>query len=352
MNSPAGAAAPRMLTYAGAIRAALASALRDDPAVFIFGEGVDDKGGIFGSTRGLAEEFGAQRCFDTPLAEGALQGIANGAALCGRRPVLVHARVEFLLLTLDQLLTHAAKWRDMFGEDHRMPVVVRAVIGRGWGQGAQHSQSLPALFMNTPGVCLAMPSTPLDAHGLLLTALESDDPTVLLEHRQLYGMEEEIPVDAGPIPFGRARHHRRGDDVTVIATSQFVHEAARAADAIAEEGVAVDLIDPRTLVPLDEECIFESVRRTGRLVVVEYGWTRCGASAEIVARCQEALPGGLRAPAVRVGLPRRATPSSHVLEHAYYPNWEDIAGAIERCLGRVGRPRDERGDEHTLEESW
>ncbi|MCA8961795.1 MAG: alpha-ketoacid dehydrogenase subunit beta [Planctomycetes bacterium] len=320
----------RRLTYAAALREALDQAMARDDGVFVFGEGVDDPGGIFGSTQGLAEKHGAHRCFDTPLAEEALTGIANGAALCGMRPVLVHARVEFALLTLDPILNHAAKWRDMYGEGNAMPIVVRTIIGRGWGQGAQHSQGLAPLFLNVPGVTVVAPVTPADAKGLLVGALQhGDGPVITIEHRQLYGDEGGVSAAFEAIPFGRARVAREGGDVTIVAYSQMVHAAERAATTLAERGIEADVIDLRSLVPLDRETIVASVTRTGRLVIVENGWTLAGVSAEVAAIVAEECPGALRAPIRRIGFPRIATPSSPVLEAAYYPGASTIVEAVE-----------------------
>lgn len=343
----------RRLTYGAAIREALADALARDDRVVVLGQGVDDAGGIFGSTKGLAEEFGGRRVSDTPLSEEALTGIVNGAALTGLRPVLVHARVEFMLLALDPILNHAAKWRAMFGPDNDMPVVYRAVIGRGWGQGAQHSQSLPSLFMNVPGIRVAMPASPVDAKGLLTTAIREPGPVVVIEHRQLYGLEGPVPTGDCAVPFGRARVLRSGADVTVVAMSQMVHEALAASSDLEAEGVSVELIDPRTLVPFDWETVIGSVAKTGRLLVVENGWTDCGPSAEIVARVSEASDRiDWRGAPARLGFPPIPTPSSHVLEEAYYPHRGTIAAEVRRMMTGELRPTSPRRDERTLTESW
>lgn len=346
--------APRLLTYAEALREALAQAMRADPRVLVLGQGVDDPGGIFGSTLDLHKEFGAERCFDMPLAEEAITGIANGLALAGFRPVAVHARLDFLLLAMNQIVTHAAKWRFMFGEANAMPAVYRGVVGRGWGQGAQHAQSLQALFAHVPGLQVAMPASPADAKGLLLSALRGRDPVVFIEHRQLYSLKEEVPEMADPIPFGKARLRRAGSDVTVVAISQMVQEALAAAELLAGEGVSAEVIDPRTVVPLDEAMILASVARTGRCVVADNGWGTCGVSAEIAARVSRGCFAALRAPVERVVFPDCPTPSSHLLEAAFYPDARAIAAAALRTLRRnpaVGAgesPVREKG----LRESW
>jgi pyruvate dehydrogenase E1 component beta subunit len=351
------------LSYGAALRESLEQNMRLDPRIIVLGQGVDDSAGVFGSTHNLHVEFGGQRVMDTPLAEEALTGIANGAALRGLRPVLVHARVEFMLLALNQVLNHAAKWRAMYGDDSAMPVVYRAIIGRGWGQGAQHSQSLQSLFLNVPGLQVVMPAIASDAKGLLSTALVGRDPVVFIEHRQLYSLEDWVPVEHYRTPFGRARICRRGGDVTLVAWSQMVHEATRAAEALEALGVSAEVIDPRTLAPLDIETIFESVERTGRLLLVENGWVECGPSAEIAARCAYEVFHALKAPIARVGFPRLATPSSHVLEEAYYPSWEAVRDAALRLIDRGsaaerggrGEDTDRRasaGVAMTLRESW
>ncbi len=345
--------APRTLSYGEALREAQAQSMRRDGDVIVMGQGVDDSGGIFGSTLNLHKEFGEHRAFDMPLAEESITGIANGAALAGLKPVVVHARIDFLLLAMNQIVTHAAKWRFMFGDANRMGVVYRGVIGRGWGQGAQHAQSLQALFMHVPGLAVAMPSCPYDAKGLLTQAIAYGDPVVFIEHRQLYGMKGEVPEDYYLVPFGKARIARAGTDVTVVAISQMVEVALAAAEALAKEGISVEVVDPRTLAPLDEETIFASVAKTGRLVVVDNGWTVCGASAEIAARVGAHLFESLKAPVERVGFPSLPVPSSHVLEAAYYPNWETVAAAIQKAMRRQVRSRaagvqDDKG----LRESW
>lgn len=343
---------PRVRTYVEALREAHQQAMRADDGVVVMGQGVDDPSGLFGSTLDLHKEFGADRCFDMPLAEESITGIANGMALAGMRPIVVHARIDFLLLAMNQIVTHAAKWRFMFGDDNRMPVVYRAVIGRGWGQGAQHAQSLQALFMHVPGLAVAVPTSPYDAKGLLLSAVAGGGPVVFIEHRQLYGAKGEVPEAPYAVPFGKARIARPGRDVTVVAVSQMVEVSLAAAAALEKEGVSVEVIDPRTLAPLDTETIFESVRRTGRLVVVDNGWLTCGIASEIAARAAEGCFESLIAPVARVGFPGVPVPSSHVLEAAYYPNWETVAAAVQKTLRRPVRQRAEAFDDKGLRESW
>lgn len=323
----------RTLSYRAALLEAQAQALEADDRVFLMGLGVDDPKGIFGSTLGLHERFGADRVFDTPLAENGLTGVAIGAALAGMRPILVHQRVDFLLLTLDQLVNHAAKWHYMFGERLNVPLVVRAVVGRGWGQGAQHSQSLQALLMHVPGLKVVLPSTAHDAKGLLLAAIADPNPVIFIEHRSLYDQTDDVPEAAYQEPLGRAAIRTTGSDVTVVAISHLAAEAVRALPALADRGYSVELIDPRTVKPWDEESILNSVAKTGRLVIADPGWRTGGVAAEIAARVGEACFGALKAPIQRVTLPDVPTPTTWVLEQAYYPGADDIVAAVDRVLG-------------------
>ncbi len=322
----------RGITYAEALREAQAQLLRDDERVFVFGEGIDDPGGVFGSTKDLHKEFGDERVFDTPLAENALTGIALGAAVSGMRPILVHMRVDFVPLTLDQILNHAAKWSYMFDGKVHAPMIVRSVIGRGWGSAAQHSQNLHALFTHIPGIRVIMPATPYDAKGLLMAAVEDGNPVIFIEHRWLYGHMGHVPEDPYTIPIGKGIVRREGTDCTVVAISQQAAEAVKAADILAEEGINIEIIDPRTLRPLDTDLIVGSVEKTGRLVVADNGWKYGGIGAEIAARICENAFGALKAPIERINVPECPTPASHILEAEYYPGIEDIVAAVKKVV--------------------
>lgn len=322
----------RVMLFSDALAEATVLAMERDPAVFVMGVGVDDPGGVFGSTRLPHQRFGDARVFDTPISESALTGVAVGAALTGMRPMLVHARTDFLPLTLDQLANHAAKWSYMAGGALKAPLVVRAVIGRGWGQAAQHSQSLQAVVAHFPGLQVVMPSAPADAKGLLLSALTGDHPVVCLEHRWSYGLQGEVPEGWYTVPIGRARVAREGVDVTFVAVSQMVQECLRAAEVLARDGVEAEVIDLRSVRPWDVDLVCERVRRTGRLVVADTGWTTFGISAEVAARVGEALFGLLRAPIRRVGLPAVPTPCAPSLERAYYPGADDLVRAARSTL--------------------
>ena len=322
----------RQLKYREAIDEATRQAMAKDERVFVMGVGVDDPKGIFGTTRGAFEQFGPSRVFDTPLSEAALTGMGIGAAMRGFHPLLVHARNDFLLLTMDQIVNNAAKWRYMSGGKLKVPLTIRAIIGRGWGQAAQHSQSLQAMFAHVPGLSVIMPTSPADAKGLLMTALSSDSPVVCLEHRWLYDKSGPVPEDPYYTPFGVGSVVRPGRDVTIVAVSHMVLEALQAAEALATEGIEAEVIDPRTYRPLDSGLICRSAARTGRLVIADTGWRSYGVSAEIAARAAEELWGVLKAPIKRVALPDVPTPGSSVLESAYYPGTREIVTAVKQCL--------------------
>lgn len=322
----------RGLTYREAIFEATYQALESDKSVFVIGEGVDDPGGVFGTTKNLHEKFGAQRVMDTPLAENGITGIAIGAALAGMRPILVHMRVDFLPLSMDQLINHAAKWHYMFGGSVSVPLTVRAIIGRGWGSAAQHSQSLQALFTHVPGLKVVMPATPYDAKGLLSGSIYDNNPVIFIEHRWLYEHVGHVPREPYTIPLGKGIVRRTGRDVTVVAFSHMVYEAMTAAETLSGEGIECEVIDPRTLKPLDTELIAESVKKTGHLVVADTGWKEGGISAEVAARVSEEAFAHLKGPVARVALPDCPTPASHVLEKAFYPGRDEIAGAVRKVF--------------------
>jgi pyruvate dehydrogenase E1 component beta subunit len=314
----------REITFAQGVREALAEALAEDPRVYVMGEGVPDPKGIFGTTLGLAAEFGSERVLDMPLAENGMTGVAIGSALAGMRPVLTHQRVDFALLAMDQMVNNAAKWHYMFGGQLSVPLVIRLVIGRGWGQGPQHSQSLQAWFAHVPGLKVVMPTTPSDAKGLLLSSIRDDNPVIFLEHRWLHNVRGHVPEGGYEVPLGRARVARPGRDLTIVSTSYSTLEALHAADWLAAIGVEAEIIDVRTLRPLDTDTILASVRKTGRLIAADTGWGFCGFSAEIVAFVtQEAFP-SLKAAPRRVAMPDHPAPTSHALAQHYYPGPFDL----------------------------
>jgi pyruvate dehydrogenase E1 component beta subunit len=329
---PAPPAGARWLTGAEATREALALALARDPAVFVMGQDVDAAPAMFGTTRDLARDFGPARCFDTPLAENAMMGVAIGAALEGMRPIYLHNRPDFLLLAADQLLNHAAKLRYTFGGRVHVPLVVWACTGRGWGGASQHSQALHGLFWHVPGLKLALPATPADARGLMLAAIADPDPVLILEHRANLGRRGPVPEGDAPVPLGQGVVRRPGRDLTLVAVADMVHEALLAADQLAGEGVEAEVVDPRSLVPLDRDLLLASARRTGRVVVCDGGWKTGGVSAELSALLAEEAWADLRAPLLRVAAPDLPHPAAEPLERAFYPGCAAIVATARRCL--------------------
>lgn len=323
----------RLLSYRDALHSALNQAMEEDPSVIVMGIGVDDHKAVFGSTKDLVKRFGPQRVFDTPIAEAGMTGVAIGAAVGGLKPVHIHIRCDFLYLAMDQLLNVAAKWRSMFGGQMSVPLVVRAVIGRSWGQGAQHSQSLQSFMMHVPGIKVAMPTTPYDAQGLLLAAIADPNPVFLLEHRLLYELTGEVPDYGRPLPFGCTVVRREGADVTIVANSYMAVEALRAADVLSGYGIQAEVVDPVSLVPMDEATILRSVRKTGHLVVVDTSWVTCGVSAEIAALVAEKAYDALKAPVKRLGMQRTVCPVSKPLERAFYPHAGTIVAEVLDLLG-------------------
>ena len=330
----------RTLSYCDAIREALWQAMEDDPRVIVFGEGVDDPRAIFGSTRGLQERFGAARVFDTPLSENGMTGVAMGAALTGLRPVMTHQRMDFLLYAMDQLVNHAAKRSYASGGYQCVPMTIRAIVGRGWGQGPQHSQSLHAWLAHVPGLKVVMPSTPYDAKGLLHAAIQDPNPVICIEHRKLYDEVGVVPEEPYAIPLGEGiiRHH--GTDVTIVATSLMTRDVQRVLPGLAQAGISVELIDVRSVKPLDEELILTSVRKTGRVVVADIGWAFCGLSAEIAAVIAEHAFDALKAPIRRIALSDVPIPTSWAIESAAYPTTEDIVRTVYDVMGREHPLRD------------
>ncbi len=324
----------RKLSYVAAIREALELALTRDQRVFVMGQGVDDPVGMFGITADLHKKYGEDRVFDTPLSENALTGVAIGAALSGMRPVYMHNRPDFLLLAMDQIVNHASKWCYMFGGQVQVPIVIWATVGRGWGGGAQHTQTLQGLFNHIPGLRLVMPSRPYDAKGLLITSIADNNPVIILEHRWLLRQTGYVPEGLYSIPFGHGVVRRPGEDITIVAISHMVAEALFAAQELQEQGIDAEVIDPRTLKPLDEEIVLNSVKKTGRLIIADTSWKTGGAGAEIAALVAEKGFEYLKSPIRRVASPDIPTPASYVLEAKFYPGKADIVSC---CLEIVGK---------------
>jgi acetoin:2,6-dichlorophenolindophenol oxidoreductase subunit beta len=315
------------LSFAQAVNAALHQAMELDSSVFVYGIGADGPSGIFGTTAGLVERFGPMRVFDTPIAEAGLTALAAGAANAGLRPVLVHQRLDFMLYSVDHIVNWMAPWRFMSGGRAKMPVTIRAIVGKGWGQGPQHTKSLHSWFAHVPGLQVVMPGSPADAKGLLLSSIMSDDPTLVIEGRALFSMQEDVPDEAYFIRLGEALIRREGGDVTLVTMGSMVPPCLQAADDLADYKIAVELVDIRCLVPLDLARIVASVRKTGRLIVAEPGWRMYGAAAEIIAGVTETLGNQMRSRPRRVAWPQSAVPTSMKLEEQFYPTSDDIAGA-------------------------
>ena len=322
------------MKYFQAIHDAIVQAMRQDDSVFICGLGVPDPKGVFGTTLGLLDEFGPQRVFDTPACENATVGMLIGAAQQGMRPIMVNQRVDFTLLALDQIINHAAKWRSMFGDVQRVPLVIRMLVGRGWGQGPQHSQSMHALFSHIPGLKVVAPSSPRDVKGLLISSIEDDDPVIFIEHRRLYNEEGDVPEGIYRIPLGKANIVYEGKDITIVATSQMVLEAKIARDVLVKNGLSAEIIDLRTLRPLDSKTIINSVKKTGRLLVVDGDWKSCGIAGEIVSIIAENCFHELKSSPKRITWPDMPAPTSVALESRFYPKAENICTAVCQCLNR------------------
>ena len=317
----------RTLTYGEAVFEATQAEMRRDPKVFVMGQGVDDARGMFGTTLGLQKEFGAERNFDVPLAEDAMTGIGIGAALMGMRPIQVHQRMDFVLLCMNQIVNMAAKMSYMFSGAHHVPMVIRAIIGRSWGQGAQHSQAFHSYFMHIPGLRVVAPTTPHDAKGCLITAIRDNNPVILIEHRMLHNVKGVVPTESYEIPYGKARVLSRGKDITIVGISHMALECVRAKHLLEAANIDAEVIDPVSLAPLDAETIAKSVERTGRLLVVDTGWLSCGASSEILSEVFERI--GARRPFVakRLGYLPTPCPTTKILENLYYPSPQSIAEA-------------------------
>lgn len=322
------------ITYLEAIRTALRDELARDEAVYVLGEDVA-LGGPFGATKGLAEEFGERRVVNTPISEGAVMGLATGAAVAGLRPVVEVMYADFVTLAMDQLVNHAAKLHYMSGGQLRVPLTVRVQQGAVGNSGAQHSQSLEAWFTHVPGVKVVMPSNPADAQGLLKSAIRDDNPVLFIEHRGLYWTRQSVPdgEEAQLVPIGHAAVRRGGEGATVVATSRMVDVALEAAEVLADEGVDVEVIDPRSLLPLDVDTIAASVRKTGRLVIAHEAVTTGGFGAELAARIQDEVFDYLDAPIVRIGAPFAPVPASPVLERSYVPGRDRLLAALRQVTG-------------------
>lgn len=324
----------RSISFRQAAREAQYLALKEDPRVFLFGEGIDDPAGVFGTTVDLHKEFGSERVFDTPICENTLTGVAMGAALAGMRPVLIHMRTDFTIISLDQIFNHLAKWKYMFNGKVSVPVVIRAIIGGGWGSAAQHSQPIQALFTHIPGLKVVMPATAYDERGLFLSSILDGSPVIFIEHRWLYDYKDTVPEGPYRVPIGKAVLRKEGKDVTLIASSFMVAIAMEAVKRLEKEGIDAELIDLRTIKPLDRELIVRSAKKTGRAAVLDFGYKFCGVSAEVSAVLHENAFSSLKKPVLRIALADVPTPASYVLEKVFYPNVEGVLAQIKELLAK------------------
>lgn len=326
--------ATRELTYVKAYNEALAQVMREDEDVFVIGEDVAGYGGVFHMYDGLLAEFGERRMIDTPISEAAIVGLGVGAASRGLRPVVDIMFMDFLAVCLDQVVNQAAKMKFMFGGEVRVPLVITVAAGAGLGAGAQHSQSLEAWLAHTPGLKVAMPSSAHDAKGLMVTAVRDDNPVVFMLNKKLLGAKGDVPEEIYAIPFGQAATVCEGTDVTVVALGRMAVEAAAAAAQLSGEGISVEVIDPRTVQPLDTATIVESARKTNRVLVAHEAVTFGGLGAEIAAQIQDVAFDHLDAPVMRVGAPFSPVPFSPALETAYVPDRAAIVAGCRRLLER------------------
>jgi len=321
-------------TYREAIRDSMSEAMRRDEDVFIMGEDIAEMGGSMGVTQGMLDEFGPDRVRNTPISEMAIVGAGIGAAMQGMRPIVEIMYQDFTTLAMEQLVSQAAKHRYMSGGQLSVPLTVRTQGGAGWSPGAQHAQQLEAWFVHVPGLKVVFPSTPADAQGLLWSSIYDENPVMFFEHRTLYPIKGQVPDEIEPIELGKARVHRQGGDVTVVATGRLVHEALAAADEAEEQGISVEVIDPRTLQPLDEETVVASVNKTTRCVVAHEAVVRMGWGAELAAVVQEKCFDYLDAPVERVGAKFAPIPFAPVMEEFVIPHKADVLEAVLRTVER------------------
>ena len=325
----------RQISYVEAIREALDQSMSQDERVIVIGEGVPDPKAIFTSTLGLQEKFGKDRVFDMPLSENGVTGACIGAAISGMRPVMIHQRVDFALLSLDQLINNAAKWHYMFNGKSNVPLVIRMIIGRGWGQGPQHSQSLQALFALVPGLRVVMPTTAFDAKGMMISAINDNNTVIFLEHRWLHPVLDEVPKSMYEVPLDKAKIIIEGDDVTIAAFSFMTFEALIAARALLSiMSISVELIDMRSVRPLDSKAVINSVKKTGRLIVADTAYKTGSVAAELISQVVEDAFESFKSAPIRVCSPDFPTPTAPSMTKDYYPTSVAIVNSVLRILGK------------------
>jgi acetoin:2,6-dichlorophenolindophenol oxidoreductase subunit beta len=324
----------RKLQYSLALNEALHQMMETDPSVFLIGQGVKSPWYVGNTAQGLLERFGETRVIDTPVSENAVTGAAVGAAIAGMRPVVVHPRMDFMFYAFDPIVNEAANWYYMNGGKASVPVVIWGIINRGGEQAAQHSQALHSMFAHVPGLKVVMPATAYDAKGLMIAAIRDPNPVVYIDDRLLYRQEGEVPEEIYEVEIGRGNILKEGKDVTVVAVSFMVSEAQKAVAELAGEGIDAELIDLRTVKPLDEELLLNSVKKTGRLVVADVGWKTCSVAAEVSALVSENAFEYLKAPIRRITLPDCPAPACAVLEKVYYRDSRDIVSAVKQVTAK------------------
>ncbi|MBT3250942.1 MAG: alpha-ketoacid dehydrogenase subunit beta [Candidatus Marinimicrobia bacterium] len=325
---------PRIINFAQAINEAFVQAMEIDKNVICYGLGVDDPKGVFGTTIGLQTKYGKERVFDIPASENAMTGIAIGASMAGIRPVMTHQRLDFSLLSLDQIINNAAKFHYMFGGQHKIPITIRMIVGRGWGQGPTHSQNLQALFAHIPGLKVVMPTTPYDAKGLLLSSIFDDNPVIFIEHRWLHNMEGDVPENDYRIEIGKSSQINEGNDITIVSMSYMTVEAIHAVEILKDHDINCDLIDLRSVKPIDWSSIHKSIKKTGRLLVLDTGVTEGSIAGEIIANVCENCWNDLKEQPHRICLPGTPTPTSYSLTKAYYKRSETIINTVSKMMNK------------------
>lgn len=323
----------RTLSYAEAILEGTDQCLGKYPEAYVIGLGAPDPGGIFGTTLGLQGKYGSERVLDMPVAENGMTGIAIGSAITGLRPIMTHQRLDFMLLAIEQIVNQAAKWHYMFDQKMKVPMVIRVIIGRGWGQGPQHSQSLHSWFAHIPGLKVIAPFTPHDAKGMLIAAVQDDNPVIVIEHRWLYNLKDHVPEEMYHVPLGKAKVVREGQDLTIVALSHMTLEAVLAAELLKEKGVSTEVVDLRSLRPLDTQTVLHSIRKTGRLIVADPAWKRCGMASEIIAVAAEGAFSELKAPPIRITHADHPLPTAAALSKDFYPRAQHIVFAAGKLMG-------------------
>lgn len=323
----------RILKFHEAIREAIDLNMAESSDVYLIGLGVTDPKGVFGTTLGLQQKYGSNRVMDMPISENGITGVAIGSALVGMRPIISHQRIDFAITSMDQIVNQAANWHYMFGGQIGVPLVVKIVIGRGWGQGPQHSQSLQTYFAHVPGLKVVMPTTPYDAKGLLVSSIRDNNPVIFIEHRWLHNISGHVPEGLYNVPIGQPKIIKEGKEITIVSISYMTLEAIRAAEMLEKDGISAEIIDLRTLKPFDDRIILESVRKTGRLVVADTGWLTAGFCTEVITRVVEKAFKYIKSPPKRLALLDCPTPTSPALAKYFYIRDVHIYATVKNMLG-------------------